>query len=243
MTENNTGPHFADEILLAYLDGEADLETAMKIERSPADRKRAKILAGLQNKLTKRLYRMECPSSESLGEYQLGMLGRAGMVAVAKHLLICPVCRRELNQLREFLRNPEPIGQTGIIEGLRVVFAHLIGDRAKGSEHAPLTPAFSSLRGGSSELLILEAEGALITLDIQSDGDILNISGQVAADDQDLWTGASLWLSQENEILCQVVLDDLGAFQCDGIPPGEIELQFEVKSGLVIVANLVANTK
>jgi hypothetical protein len=243
MTENNTGPHFADEVLLAYLDGEADIETAMKIEQSPADMKRVKQLAGIHNKLIKRFYRMECPSSESLGEYQLGFLDRATMVAVAKHLLICPVCRRELNQLREFLRNPEPIGQTGIIEGLQVVFAYLIGDRAKGSEQLPLTPAFSSLRGGSSELLILEAEGAVITLDIQSDGDILNISGQVAADDQDLWTGASLGLYQENEILCQAVLDDLGAFQCNGIPPGEVELQFETKSGLVIVANLVVEAK
>jgi hypothetical protein len=243
MTENNTGPHFADEVLLAYLDGEADIETVMKIEQSPADMKRVKQLAGIHNKLIKRFYRMECPSSESLGEYQLGILGRAGMIDVAKHLRICPVCRMELNQLREFLRNPEPIGQTGIIEELQVVFAYLIGDRAKGSEHLPLTPAFSSLRGGSSEPLILEAEGALITLDIQSDGDILNISGQVAADDQDLWTGTSLWLYQENEFLCQAVLDDLGAFQCDGIPPGEVELQFEVKSGMVIVANLVAEAK
>jgi hypothetical protein len=243
MNQNNTGPHFADEILLAYIEGEVDIETAMKIERSPADKKRAKHLAGLQNKLIKRLYRMECPSSESLGEYELGILDRGRMVAVAKHLLICPVCRSELSQLREFLRNPEPLGQTGIIEGLRVAFADLIGARDKGSDHLPLTPAFSSLRGRSSEPLILKAEGAVITLEIQRDGDRFNIFGQVAADDQDHWTGAEVSFIQEKDVLCNALLDDLGAFQCVGIPPGQLELQVENKSGLIIIADIVTEAK
>jgi hypothetical protein len=241
MTENDSGSQFNDADLLAYLDGEVDPEVASQIERSPAARERAEELARLQSRLTARLYRMECPKSETLGEYHLGLLPQSESIDVAKHLLECPHCTRELDQLRDYLSErafplkPDPF------KGIKVLIARWV--REKGGSHSTgelaFAPAFAMLRGSSQGPVSLEADGILIILDIQPAAtERVTILGQVAADEQDLWTGSTIEVRQEGVQICTAVVDDLGAFSCGELSPGQAELLLISKSGTVVLANI-----
>ena len=65
-----------------------------------------------------------------------------------------------------------------------------------------------------------------------------DILGQVAADDQDQWTGALVELHQGNELKFSTAVDDLGAFRSEGIMSGLIELRIIPKDhSLILVSN------
>ncbi len=53
--------------------------------------------------LTSKLYRWDCPPSQVLGEYQLGMLSRELTAAVNNHLSMCVLCAAEVATLTDFL--------------------------------------------------------------------------------------------------------------------------------------------
>lgn len=236
MTENDSGSHFTDADLLAYLDGEVDPEVASQIERSPAARERAEELARIQSRLTARFYRLECPKSEILGEYHLGLLSQRQSIDVAKHLLECPHCTRELDQLTDYLsERPDPF------KGIKVLIARWVGEKGGGPStgEVAFAPAFAMLRGSSQVPVSLEADGILIILDIQPAAtERATILGQVAADEQDLWTGSTIEVRQEGVQICTAVVDDLGAFSCGELSTGQAELLLISKSGTVVLANI-----
>ena len=101
----------------------------------------------------------------------------------------CPHCEAEVAQLENFLKSLTPDVKPGLLGAVRVLVARLVD----GTKSAPRL----ALRGGSKGPLIFEADGVVITLDVQpgSSGQV-SILGQVAADDQDQWTGAKVELQQ-----------------------------------------------
>jgi hypothetical protein len=77
----------------------------------------------------------------------------------------------------------------------------------------------------------------LILLDIQPTGEgQVNLLGQVAADDQERWTGAEVEVRRDEALLLTTSLDDLGAFRCKRLDPGLIELTITAGEGTVILA-------
>jgi hypothetical protein len=95
------------------------------------------------------------------------------------------------------------------------------------------------LRGGAQGPITLEADGILILLDVQpaAEGQAA-ILGQVAAQEQDSWTGAQVELRQGDRPPLTASVDDLGAFRCEGVLPGPAELQITPKSGPSVTANI-----
>jgi hypothetical protein len=63
----------------------------------------------------------------------------------------------------------------------------------------------------------------------------VNILGQVAADDQEQWTGALVEVRQAGELEFTANVDDLGAFRSESLFPGPKELRIIPKSGTVVV--------
>jgi len=74
-----------------------------------------------------------------------------------------------------------------------------------------------------------------MTLDVQTGppGQV-SILGQVAAEDQDEWTGAGVELKQANQPLLAATLDDLGAFRFEAIRISSIQLTVTARSGVVL---------
>jgi len=235
-------PELDDRQLLAYLDGEADHAVAAHLEQCGYCREKARQLARLQARLRTRLHRLTCPLPMELGEYHLRLLAPAQATAVDQHLRECPHCAREVAQLKGYLSEPAPAVEAGLLERVRVLVARLVGEKGEGRPSGELAfaPAFVALRGTSQGPITLEADGLVLVLDVQpaTEGRV-NILGQIAADDQDRWTGAAVELRQSGTLQMTVTVDDLGAFRCEAVLPGPTELQI-ISGGrsVVVVSNI-----
>lgn len=232
-------PELDDKQLLIYLDGQADEATRSHLTDCTHCRERAQALDRLQKRLTSKLYRHTCPSSIELGEYHLRMLPASQMLVIAQHVRECPHCAREIAELEEFFLGDLQPMEGNLLGKVKVLIARLVGEGTGES-----APAFAALRGKAKGPLTLEADGILIVLDIQpSNEGKVNILGQVAAEDQEQWTQATVELRQGGELLFTTTVDDLGAFHVEGIIPGSKELQIIPKDrSLIMVSNFDAST-
>jgi hypothetical protein len=220
-----TSPALDDTEIISYVEGEADDAIVAHIKKCPYCAERASQMTLFQNRLRARLYRSTCPSSMALGDLHLGLLPDSQKLVVAQHVRECPHCRRDLAELEEFLA--EPNMEPDLLETARVLFAQLVGGGAM--------PAFGALRGESKGPLTFEADGVVITLDVNPgrNGQV-SILGQVAADDQDQWTGASVKLQQADIPPLTTSLDDLGAFRFEAVRPGATKLIITSSDNVVI---------
>ena len=225
-------PELSDRQLLEFLDGEAEPESTHHLGICQYCRNRADALGRLQNGITARLYRITCPSPLESGEYHLRkydlqIMPSPQMLVIAQHLRECPHCEAEVAQLETFLQDltdvkPDPTP-------VRVLIARLLGGSGGGPAPMP------ALRGERKGPIILEAEGVVITLDVEPGSDKqVSILGQVAADDQDQWTNASVELQQADMPPQTTSLDDLGAFRLETVRPGTTRIMITSIEGVVI---------
>lgn len=227
-------PELSEQQLLAYTDGVADEQVAMHLSRCTYCRERADQMARLEDRLTARLYRLTCPRSEELGEYHLDLLDPDRAAEIQQHLLECPYCTREVLQLENYLRVLAPTIEYSPIERVKVMIARLVGEHgeARRSGRQEFAPVLAGIRGEAKGPITLEADGILVVLDVQpADEERVTILGQVAADDQDRWTGAVVELRRTGELQMTVTVDDLGAFRCEAWSPGPTEILITPSSG------------
>ena len=220
-----SSPALDDTQIISYIEGEADNVIVAHIKECPYCAERANRLALMQNQLRARLYRSTCPSSMELGDLHLGLLPDSRKPVVAQHVRECPHCRRELAELQGFLAEPDV--QSGLLEPVKRLVAQLINSGS--------APAFGALRGESKGPLTFEADGVVITLDVSSGPNgQMSILGQVAADDQDQWTGANVELQQVDIPPLTTSLDDLGAFRFEAVRPGATKFIITSTDSVVI---------
>jgi hypothetical protein len=223
-------PELTDLQLMAYLDKpESNQETASHLEKCPHCQEKAKALELFQKHLKTRLYRSTCPSSEQLGEYYLRMAPANQRLAIAQHLRECPHCASEINTLTDFLK--EESSQPEPVKSLRTVFAKLVS----GAAGAGSQQTFPALRGQAKDLPIFEGEGIVITIDLQDNPDgQVSILGQLAADDQDQWTGATVELKQAYVSPLVTSLDDLGSFTFETLYPISLQISVTSQQGIAV---------
>jgi hypothetical protein len=227
-----TSPTLDDIQIVSYVEGEADDGVVAHIKECLFCSERANRWTLLQNRLRKQLYRATCPTPIELGDYHLGLLPAPQVLVIAQHVRECPLCRREIADLESFLDDLAP--EVSLLGAARVLIARLINGNT--GEATSTVPA---LRGEAKGPITLEADGTIIVLDIQpiNEGSV-NILGQIAADDQDQWTGAFVELRQGNELQFSTTVDDLGTFQAQGIMLGSKELRIYSKdNSLTVVSN------
>ena len=219
-------------LLMAFLDGEADPETELHLKQCDYCRSRVEALAREQKLLTSRLHRISCPSTDELGEFYLRMLLPDRMLMISQHLRECPLCTREIKQLKEFLSDLAPGSEGSLLQKTKLLVAQLVsGQGASGTAGEPSL----ALRGTGEGPMTFEAEGTVIVLDVQptNEGEV-NILGQVAADDQDLWTNSTVTLKQTDSSQSTDSLDDLGAFRFEQVHSGSIQIMISSLQGVEI---------
>jgi hypothetical protein len=217
---------------MAFLDGEADPETRLHLEQCEHCRDRAKTLEREQKLLTSRLYRASCPSTDELGEFHLRILPSDQMLIISQHVRECPLCTREIEQLKGFLSDLVPAPEGNLLQQTKRLVAQLVS--GGGTPGTAGEPSFA-LRGTGEGPLTFETEGAVIVLDIQpANGEKVNIFGQVAADDQDLWTGSTITLNQADGPKTTDTLDDLGAFHFEQVNSGSIQIMILSPQGVEV---------
>jgi hypothetical protein len=155
-----------DKQLLAYLDREADLEIVQHLEKCEYCMERANALASFHDRLTHKLYRVNCPSPVELGEYHLRTLPSDQMLIVSQHVRECPHCIREVSQLEEYLSELAP--KSTLPTPMEKLIARLVSgqDVKRDSSSPSQTPAFSSLRGEEGEPYIYQADDIQIVIDV-----------------------------------------------------------------------------
>ena len=230
-----TSPALDNVEIAMYVDGEADEAVIAHIQQCPFCSDRARQWTLLQNRLKKQFYRVNCPTPMDLGDYHLDYLPDPQRLIVAQHVRECVLCRRDLAELESFLANLAP--ESSLLDTAKVLVARSIGGQTE-NRFAP------ALRGEAKEPLILEADGVVIILGIQTinEGKV-NILGQVAAENQDQWTEALVELRQDGQLEFSSRVDDLGAFQAEGIIPGLKELQIISEDhSLIVISNFEVPT-
>jgi len=95
-----------DEELLAYLAGER-VRPAVEQHIGRCQRCSTQLAEyrRIERTLVSKLYRWDCPSNITLGEYQLGLLDKEDATAVRLHLSQCVLCTAEVATLTGFLAN------------------------------------------------------------------------------------------------------------------------------------------
>ena len=95
-----------DEEYIAYLEGEkVRPAVAEHIAHCQMCTSQLAAYQRLEHNLTYKLYRWDCPPSQILGEFQLGLLDAVVSTAVKTHLRSCVRCSAEVVALTQFLAN------------------------------------------------------------------------------------------------------------------------------------------
>jgi hypothetical protein len=223
-------PELTDSQLLRFLDGEADKTTKLHLDVCEYCLDKARELASLQNQL----YGLAHPSPLELGEYHLRMLPKRKALVIEQHLSDCPQCTREVAQLKSFLGDLVTPAEDNWPEKAKLLIARLIGGQAGTGRPGELGFA-PALRGEAKGPMAFEADGIVITLDVQSNAKAqVSIQGQVAADDQDQWTGAVVQMLRDDMPELTALLDDLGAFSFEGVQPGLIQIKITSTNGIEV---------
>ena len=215
-----SSPALDNAQILMFVEGEADESVIAHIQNCPYCGEKARQWTHLQNSLRKQSYRIICPTPMELGDFHLGYLPAPDVLVVSQHLRECLLCSREVAALENFLTSLAPA--PGLVETANVLIARLVGTSSENG----FGPAAPALRGETKGPLTFEADGIVIVLDIQSSMEgTFDILGQVAADQQEHWTGALVEIRQGNELQSSSTVDDLGAFRMENIETGSKELQ------------------
>jgi len=160
--------------------------------------------------LHSRLYRMACPAPEVLGEWHLGLLEDADVIAA--HVRSCPHCAEEVQQLAALLA-------IGIREPpVRKLTATLLPGPLPGA------PAFA-LRGEASlQTATYTAEGYVVVVGIEPDlqhPEVRTVLGMVTGHPEP--GGAQVFLRSEGTERT-VAVDDVGQFVFADVTPGRYDL-------------------
>jgi len=223
----NHPPPLTPDQLSDAIDGTAGAAVQEHLADCPSCTQRLAIARLAEQKLGARLLRWDCPSSQQIGDYDQGLLPESEAASVASHIRECARCTEELADLRLFMATddrPRPIAAPQSARrspSLGELIAQLLP--------RTLAPA---LRGEIRAPLTAQAEGVTIVLDVQpGDGQQIVLQGQLAAEDQDSWTGALVTLRQGNQLKATAIVDDLGGFSVASLPSAITDIRVTPQVG------------
>jgi hypothetical protein len=231
MQQRRLGPVSPDE-MMAYVDGEATPEVAERIAANPQWSEEARGYARVQEALQQRLYRFDCPSSQTLGEYELGMLATVERTRIAQHVVACPHCLAELETLRAFMTVEADLPPVGTIERVRRFVATLVP--------AP-RGAVAGLRGASDAATrVYHAGPFTITLDVAAmRRGRAQIIGLIWREDGDvLPPGSTASLVGASGTVATAEVDDLGNCAFDDVGAGLWQVEVRVGDDIIIIEEI-----
>jgi len=172
----------------------------------------------METSLSRLLYRFDCPTPHTLGEYALDILDTEERVSVASHAAGCHECAAELSTLRTFLATEPPLTET-------------LWDRARRIVATLLTPApglaLGTLRG-AADVATRQYEADDVTVSVGRGLERGSLIGLITGG-----VGRTARLeSHTSEI------DDLGNFEFEGLLPGTYTLELDVDDRVIVVENL-----
>jgi hypothetical protein len=219
-----TSPALEDTQIVSFIEGEADDTVVAHIRECPFCSERANRWTLLQNGLRKQLYRVTCPTPMEIGDYHLGWLPAPQALVVAQHVRECPLCRREVAELEDFLTEPMP--QPGFLGSIKTLIASLVSGPGMDQDHPELTsaPAFGGLRGEGEEPFIYQAGQVRIVIEVQDDVEQMGLKtllGLVTGLETNEFT---IQVSQGDNVIATTSVDEIGNFIISHLSPSHYQL-------------------
>ena len=236
MMECSQPPPLRDDALSDALDGIAAPEVLAHLAGCAACAERLDAARAVEERLTGTLYRWDCPPPDRLAEYASTRLPPGTASALAEHLAVCALCSRELEDFKQFqIAEPPASDPPPVLPPAQphpgILFAQIVAG------------AGAVLRGAGPEPIMAEANGVTIFLDLQPRPDgRAALQGQLVANDQDVWESALVEIRQAGALVATAIVDDLGSFACEALPPGVFDLRIAAPNGRMLVLADVAAT-
>ncbi len=262
-----------DEELFAYLGGEkvqpAVLQHLTKCQYCTS---RLATYQQMERALNQKLYRWDCPPSQLLGEYQLGLLSSQQAAEVKNHLTSCVLCMAEVTSLAAFLAN-DPMLVEAPMPQVRLAVrpasnnhhpvqeAKRAIDQVREQAHEsarriiatliPPQPRLAFQRDTISEALIwprrYTAEDTNISLQVEHEPgrkDGLQLIGFVTCKGTglDALQGRSVQLSSSPQTVYTQKIDELGNFVFSAIVPATYTLELHLPEGVVVIDQLTVTS-
>ena len=193
----------------------------------------AETLATFEMRLGRALFRFDCPSPLTLGEYDLELLGPEQRTAIAQHVLECHHCAEELALLRSFMAS-EPDWSPGLATQLRRLVAGLVAPRGRS-----LQPGLAGLRDLEvAPAAIYRAEDLSISL--SRGPDEREVSGLVTRDrvGPEELAGAEVHLLAADGSRQVAQLGPAGDFGFLDVPAGAFDLELRLLDRVVVVTGV-----
>jgi hypothetical protein len=184
----------------------------------------------IQADLRAALFRFDCPSAHTLGEYLLDLLDPAERTRVAAHATDCEHCLAELQTLRTYLAAPMPSSES-LLNQVRRRVASLF------------TPApglaYGGLRGtASATTRIFSVDD--ITITVGPGPATGSLVGLLIVDDRvpETLAGVTARLVPTDGWPITVIVDSLGNFEFTEVSPGAYTLEIDLPDSLIVVEAL-----
>jgi hypothetical protein len=194
--------------------------------------------SAIERRLRLGLYRFDCPSPLSIGEYVLDVPFQQSRTALAGHVVDCRMCTDELRATRVFLAATEPaVPAENLWQGLRRVVATLF---------VPMAPAAYGMARGSEQGIVLEYRAGPLKIVI---GDVpgrqrgtVSIDGLILHDagPPDALANREVSLQVDGRQLHTTRTDDLGSFAFEDLEPGTYTLAVILTEQVVIAKDIRA---
>ncbi|HET8841721.1 MAG TPA: zf-HC2 domain-containing protein, partial [Ktedonobacteraceae bacterium] len=129
---NILAPTNEDLLCLAYDEGQLSTQSQAHFEQCPICQQRMATYIEMNELLREKLLYRLCPSALKLNFYCLGGVSDEERTQIASHLLDCPRCTEEVQQIRQIQADfdPFPESQPSSLASLRRIFANLVVQRA-----------------------------------------------------------------------------------------------------------------
>jgi hypothetical protein len=215
-SKDELSPQISDASLLKYLDGEANSAEAQTIDASEEMLQRSQQLASEQKMWQSALYRVQCPSSITLGEFNLQLLSHAEKRTVEAHVDTCPLCTGELAEMKSFMGETAQNKLKEILESGKRIVAELL--------ETPIGEAAMQTRGAGLGTRIYIAGGLQFSLSAQpdpSDEKLKSIIGLATGEEADRMVAH---LVHEGNSIQISEVDELGNFRFGGLDQGVFDV-------------------
>ncbi len=251
-----------DEELLAYLAGDSVRPVVQQhLTRCQSCSAKLEDFRRVEHSLTRKLYRLDCPSNQVLGEYQLGMLSNEQASSVKLHLSTCVLCSVEIATLSQFLANDPMLVESVAIQpslsnnqgsqSVKPSLSHLRNItsgqvRRIIASFIPPQPRFAYQREIASTDIwprSYTAEDFHISIQLDkgnSHKDSLQLIGFVTRKGSSLEAlqGTPVVLSTEADVVYKQNIDELGNFVFASISPASYTLELQLPDSTIVIEKL-----
>lgn len=232
--------HITPDELLAIATGDTDSRAADHIAQCATCAAEVDAYASADHTLRRALFRIDCPSTQILGELALGLLGPNDVLAVRSHLVLCHHCGEELAALSTALSSDPMEDLIPIPSPLRRILARLLPP--------PVTEPAYAVRGASAPTAsTYEAEGLTISVTIRPEGaqpaplwTLLGMMMDEAGDTPPV--GTVIRLLQDGRDRAETTLDEWGHVAFAGLESGTYTVELDLPDRVIAIEDIQVGT-